>query len=293
MRHIKKSLLKLAALLFLFSTTHVYAGAYVMPVNTVAHGSSGMADTTMQIVAWTEEEGFPNPCYRKAKCYVGPDVWYKVKVDNSSNRGPSIPNPGMQGSCDYAKVCLENAGKYPTTADVMRAYKQKLGIPKQVTFTIMSADADCIGLFYTTEITGGYDGKARIFPNSTCNKMPPPNQTCEIHVPSEIAYGELIAPEVNNASRTVNGYFKCALPDSKIQLHATSREGEPKVYFDAHRQMYATLQINDKDATHGINVAVKKHNGVTPFTLKSILHTVTPPKAGKYEGTAIVYLTFI
>ncbi|MBE8596609.1 MrpH family fimbial adhesin [Xenorhabdus sp. BG5] len=279
MRHIKKSLLKLAALLFLVSTTHVYGGAFVMPVNTFPSGNQAI--TTMEIAAWTEEEGIPNPCYGNANCYVGPDVKYK-----------NGHWPGMQGSCEGARVCLNDANKYPTTADVMRAYKHKFGIPKQVTFTIMTTEADCIGLFYTTKIDPGY-GQAQQFPNSTCNKMPPLNQRCEIHLPSEIAYGELTATEVNNATRTIDGTLKCAVSSNKIMLHARSAHNEEKVYLDSDKQIYSTLQINQKNAANGVNVTTDGKNVATPFTLTSVLHTLTPPKAGKYEGTAIVYLTYL
>ncbi|MBI6549096.1 pilus assembly protein [Xenorhabdus lircayensis] len=279
MRHIKKSLLKLAALLFLLSATHAYGGAYVMPVNTEVSGNQ--TRTTMEIIAWTEEEGIPNPCYSARKCYVGPDVQYK-----------NGQRPGMYGSCVDAKACLEDAHKYRTTADVMRAYKRQLGVPKRVTFPIISAEADCVGLFYGTYVAMQY-GDGQKFPNSTCNKMPPANQYCEITIPSEIAYGELTASEVNNATRSINGQFKCAIYSNKIMLQAKSINDEPKVYFDANKQMYSTLQINGKNAADGVNVTAQGRNIPTNFTLTSVLHTIAPPKAGKYEGTAIVYLTYL
>ncbi|WP_223281564.1 MrpH family fimbial adhesin [Xenorhabdus griffiniae] len=271
--------MKLAALLFLVSTTYVYGGAYVMPVNTFPSGNQAI--TTMEIVAWTEEEGIPNPCYGNAICYVGPDVKYRNELW-----------PGMQGSCEEAKVCLNDAHKYPTTADVMRAYKHKFGIPKQVTFTIMTTEADCIGLFYTSKIDPGY-GDAQQFPNSICNKMPPLNQRCEIHLPSEIAYGELTAAEVNNATRTIDGTFKCAVGSDGIMLHARSTNNEEKVYLDSDKQIYSTLQINYKNAADGVRVTTDGKNIGKNFKLTSVLHTLTPPKAGKYEGTAIVYLTYL
>ncbi|CAM3842952.1 pilus assembly protein [Xenorhabdus thuongxuanensis] len=276
MRHIKKSLLKLAALLFLVSATHAYGGAYVMPVDTISSGDQAI--TTMEIIAWTEEEGIPNPCYGDTACYVGPDVMYK-----SGHR------PGMYGSCVDAKVCLD-ARNYRTTADVMRAYKLNFGIPKRVTFTIMTIDADCIGLFYTTDIKEGY-GLSQQFPNSTCNKMPPPNQVCKIELPSEIAYGELTATEVNNATKTIEGKFTCAIKGGQIMLHARSTNNEEKVYLDSDKQIYSTLQINYKNAEDKVSVDNKRE--INNFTLTSVLHTLTPPKAGKYEGTAIVYLTYL
>ncbi|WP_338883377.1 pilus assembly protein [Xenorhabdus sp. TH1] len=277
MRHIKKSLLKLAALLFLISATRGYGGAYVMPVDTFRSGNQ--ATTIMEIIAWTEEEGIPNPCYGRHECYVGPDVQYW--------RG----QPGMYGACKEARVCL-NAGQYRTTADVMRAYKRKFGIPKQVTFTIMTTEADCIGLFYTDNIEKAY-GSAQQFPNSTCNKMPPPNQVCKIELPSEIAYGELTAAEVNNATRTIEGTFTCAVGSDGIMLHARSTNNEAKVYLDSDKQIYSTLQINYKNAADGVRVTTDGKNIGKNFKLTSVLHTLTPPKAGKYEGTAIVYLTYL
>ncbi|CDG16442.1 pilus assembly protein [Xenorhabdus doucetiae] len=282
MRSINKSLLKLAALLYLASATYVYAGAYVMPVNTFPSGNQAI--TTMEIIAWTEEEGIPNPCYGNETCYVGPDVLYKNQQNNQ---------PGMYGSCRDAKVCL-NANRYRTTADVMRAYKQKFGIPKRVTFPIMTTNADCIGLFYTheSEISSGF-GRAQQFPNSTCNKMPPPNQVCEINLPSEIAYGELTATEVNNATRTITGQFRCAIGSNKIMLYARSTNNEDKVYLDSGKQIYSTLQIDKEDAANGVNVTADGRNAPTYFTLTSVLHTSTLPKAGKYEGTAIVLLRYL
>ncbi|MBD2796469.1 pilus assembly protein [Xenorhabdus sp. 18] len=281
MRSINKSLLKLAALLYLASATYVYAGAYVMPVNTFPSGNQAI--TTMEIIAWTEEEGIPNPCYGNKPCYVGPDVLYKNQENNQ---------PGMYGSCIDAKVCLNDAGNYRTTADVMRAYKQKFGIPKRVTFPIMTTNADCIGLFYATRTDPGF-GSAQQFPNSTCNKMPPPNQVCEINLPSEIAYGELSATEVNNATRTITGQFRCAIGSNKIMLYARSTNNEDKVYLDSGKQIYSTLRINTGDAANGVNITADGKNAPTDFTLTSVLHTSTLPKAGKYEGTAIVYLTYL
>ncbi|MDX7991029.1 MrpH family fimbial adhesin [Xenorhabdus littoralis] len=283
MYYIKKSLLKLAALLFLFSATYVYGGAYVMPVNTVKNGDK--VTTTMEIVAWTEEKGIPNPCYGKQrKCSVGPDVQYFGH------------QPAMHGSCVLARVCLNNANEYETTAEVMEAYKKFVGIGRPVTFDILSEDSKCIGLFYTynDEIGGGGKkyGSAQQFPNSVCSKMPPINQSCEITVPTEIRYGELIASEVNNSKHTVIGTLTCTSPSSKIHLRAISNSGEPKVYFDDNRQIYATLQINDQDAENGINVIARKSEA-TIFTLTSTLHTITLPKASKYEGTAVVLLTFL
>ncbi|MDC9593045.1 MrpH family fimbial adhesin [Xenorhabdus sp. IM139775] len=279
MRSIKKSLLKLAVLLCLASTTYVYAGAYVMPVDTVPSGNQAV--TTMEIIAWTEEEGIPNPCYRNKPCYVGPDVLYK-----NNNR------PGMQGSCEEARVCLNDAENYRTTADVMRAYKRKFGIPKQVTFTIMTKDADCIGLFYTNHISSGY-GYAQQFPNSTCNKMPPPNQTCKLDLPSEIAYGELTAKEVNNATRTIIGSVSCALSSSSITLRTTVTNERERIYLDPDKQIYATLLINGKNTENGVRIEVKEKYEEKKFELTSILHTPILPKAGKYEGVAVVHLTYL
>ncbi|MDC9596064.1 MrpH family fimbial adhesin [Xenorhabdus anantnagensis] len=279
MRHIKKSLLKLAALFFLVSATYVYAGAYVMPVDMAIE--AGRTTTTMEIIAWTEEEGIPNPCYGRSKCYVGPDVQYR-----------NGQKPGMYGSCKEAGACLQDAQKYRTTAEVMNAYKKRIGIPIRVKFTIISADADCVGLFYSPRLDPGY-GYGEKFPNSTCNKVPPPNQSCQITLPSEITYGELTAPEVNNATRSINGHFNCAIYSNKIMLHARSINDEPRVYLDSNKQMYSTLQINGRNAADGVNVTAQGKNIPTNFTLTSILHTITPPKAGKYEGTAIVFLTYL
>ncbi|AOM41262.1 pilus assembly protein [Xenorhabdus hominickii] len=280
MCHIKKSLLKLTALLFLLSATHVYGGAYVMPVNTI-NQSNGNILTTMEIIAWTEEEGIPNDCYGWSKCYVGPDVQYRTGGQ-----------PGMYGSCHDAKVCLTDAHKYRTTAEVMRAYKRQFGIPKRVTFSILNVNADCVGLFYADSLFERY-GNAQQFRGSVCNKMPPLNQSCELSLPSEIAYGELTAPEVNNATRSINGQFKCAVYSNQIMLQTKSINNEPKVYLDTNKQMYSTLQINGRNAADGVNVTAQGRNVPTNFTLTSMLHTITPPKAGKYEGTAIVYLIYL
>ncbi|CDL85895.1 pilus assembly protein [Xenorhabdus cabanillasii] len=278
MHHIKKSLMKFAALLLFFSASYAYGGAYVMPVNTII--SDQRIVTTMEIIEWTEEEGFGNPCYGNDPCYVGPDVQY------NNNQ------PGMYGSCIDAKACLNDAQKYRTTAEVMRAYKRQLGIPIRVTFPIITADAKCIGLFYTKRISSGY-GIATKFPNSTCNKLPPVNQSCEINIPSEIAYGELKASEVNNATRSINGQFKCALRSNKIMLQVKSINSEPKIYLDTNKQIYSTLQIDGRDAADGVHVIAQGKNIPSNFTLTSILHTLTQPKAGKYEGTAVVLLTYL
>lgn len=277
MRHIKKSLMKFVALLFFLSASYAYGGAYVMAVDTQPLGNQAV--TTMEIIAWTEEEGIPNPCYGSSQCYVGPDVFY-----NNGNK------PGMYGSCLGAGACLDDANRYRTTADVMRAYKRKLGIPFRTRFTIMSKEADCVGLFYSYGTSPGY-GSAEKFPNSTCGKLPPPNQNCSISVPSEIAYGALKASDVNNATRSITGQVKCALEGS-FRLEGFSTNREAKIYLDSNRQMYTTLQINGREAMEGMNLKAKGRNQPENFTLTSILRTSTPPKAGKYEGIAVVLLSY-
>ncbi|CDG22488.1 fimbrial adhesin, MrxH [Xenorhabdus poinarii G6] len=279
MYHIKKTLLKLAALFILVSTAHAYAGAYVMPVNMEV--VYGQARATLEIIAWTEEEGIPNPCYGNEQCYVGPDVNYR-------NGYP----PGMYGSCHDSRVCLENAHLYPTTADVMRAYKRQFGVPIRVSFPIISTEADCVGLFYSEKLNPEY-GDAQQFPDSTCNKTPPPNQNCKLNLPSEIAYGELIAREVNNQTRTITGQFSCAVYSDQIMLLARSINNEERVYLDSDRQIYSTLHINGKNAENGVNITAPGNNIPVSFNLKSVLHTITLPKPGQYEGTAVVFLTYL
>ncbi|CDH05113.1 putative fimbrial adhesin [Xenorhabdus bovienii str. oregonense] len=277
MRHIKKSLMKFVALLFFLSTSYAYGGAYVMAVDTQPFGNQAV--TTMEIIAWTEEEGTPNPCYGSETCYVGPDVLY-----TNGNK------PGMYGSCMDAGACLDDANRYRTAAEVMRAYKRKLGIPFRATFTIMSRDADCVGLFYAYKTEKGY-GSAEKFPNSTCGKLPPPNQNCSISVPSEIAYGALKASDVNNATRSITGQVKCALKGD-FRLEGFSIGREAKIYLDSNRQMYSTLQINGREAMDGVSFKAKGRDQPENFTLTSILRTITPPKAGKYEGIAVVLLSY-
>ncbi|MDC9581111.1 pilus assembly protein [Xenorhabdus sp. PR6a] len=278
MRSIKKSLLKLATLLYLASATSVYAGAYVMPVDIDTSNKNPKA--TMEIIAWTEEEGIPNPCYGWPQCYVGPDVQYDSY------------DPGMWGACRDTNSCLTNAQIYRTTADVMRAYKKKFSLPFTASFPIIPTTARCVGLFYANQ-TSPRNGSAKQFPGSTCGKLPPPQQSCKLDLPSEIAYGELTAKEVNNATRTITGQFRCAIGSNKIMLYARSTNNEDKVYLDSGKQIYSTLQIDKEDAANGVNVTADGRNAPTYFTLTSVLHTSTLPKAGKYEGTAIVLLRYL
>ncbi|CCW32895.1 pilus assembly protein [Xenorhabdus nematophila] len=276
MYYIKKSLLKLAALLFLFSTPYVYAGAYVMPISIDIEGNQTY--TTMEIIAWTEEEGILNPCYGWNKCYVGPDVQYQD--------GP----PGMQGACNDTDSCLTNAQLYPTTADVMRAYKRKFSLPFKARFPIMPNTSKCVGLFYAPYTSPGF-GNAQQYRGSTCGKLPPPRQSCSIDVPAEISYGELTASEVNNATRQVPGYVRCKLA-GEITILGMSKDRQEKIYLDSRQQLYSTLKIEDKKGIDGKRIFVEK--GFTPkrFTLTSQLHALSQPKAGNYEGTAIVLLSY-
>ncbi|SFU57229.1 pilus assembly protein [Xenorhabdus koppenhoeferi] len=276
MCHIKKSLLKLVALLFLLSTTQVYGGAYVMPIS--IEEERGRTYATMEIIAWTEEEGIPNPCYGWNQCYVGPDVQYQ---DN---------NPGMQGACKDTDSCLKNAHLYQTTADVMRAYKKKFALPFKTRFPIMPLDSKCIGLFYA-HTTSSRFGDARQYPGSTCGKLPPPRQSCSIDVPAEISYGELTASEVNNATRQATGYVRCNLA-GEITVLGMSKDRQEKIYLDSGQKLYSTLKVEDKEGLKGARIFVEKGFAPKSFTLTSQLHALSQPRAGKYEGTAIILLSY-
>ncbi|WP_237385358.1 MrpH family fimbial adhesin [Xenorhabdus sp. Sc-CR9] len=274
MCHIKKSLLKLIALLFLLSAKQVYGGAYVMPISI----EKDKTYVTLEIIAWTEEEGIPNPCYKSRKCYVGPDVLYHEGA------------PGMHGACNDTNSCLTDAQQYKTTADVMRAYKNKFSLPFQATFPILPKNYECVGLFYAENTFPGF-GNARQYPGSTCGKLPPPTQSCSIHVPAEISYGELTASEVNNATRQTTGDVKCNLA-GEITVLGMSKDRQAKIYLDSEQQLYSTLKVEDKEGLKGARIFVEKGFVPKSFTLTSQLHALSQPKAGKYEGTAIILLRY-
>ncbi|MCU5771607.1 hypothetical protein N5923_00200 [Erwiniaceae bacterium BAC15a-03b] len=254
----------------------VNAGAYVFPLsftnNQVAH----------KLVSWDENDIDLNPCYGWPSCYVGLDVMYSSHA------------PSMYSSCGLNKHCIR-IENYRTRKEVMEAWRSAMGIPFSGSFTVQDSTARCVGMFYIDQPKqpAPENYTAVRFPGSVCSELPPVNQACHVELQPEIDFGVLTSDEVNNQSREVTGQLYCELT-GQITLYGESLLGERNIYLDGtQRNFYANLNIDNQDASGGVKFTLPGNNIRQNFALKATLFAATPPDAGNYTGSGIVYITYL
>lgn len=276
---INKKILMFGLTLLLLCPVLANAGAHVILHQITPEGSQARA--WVQVAAWDENDTDLNPCYGWAKCYVGPDVFYRGW------------QPGLHGSCIVGGHCVNDAQIYRTRKQVMEAYKAKFPLPYNASFVITTADADCLGLAYASKIDEARGGDGQKFPGSTCGPLPPVGQTCSVSVNSNINFGTINARDLNNQYKEVQGTVSCTLPGT-VNLHSYSSEGTLDVFMNSARTLYAEMMINDKTGSTATPVSTSGGYTPTPFRVGAKLRTTGANiDAGTYIGNAIVILSYM
>lgn len=259
-----------------FTSLQAHAGAYVYPVS--IKYTSPNALVVQKIIAWTENNA-PNPCYGASQCWLGLDVLYTY-----------LGTPDLGGTC-RAGNCLE-ISRYATKKDVLKAFIKKFGVPYQSSpFPIDNVNATCVGLFYIKGAPHDGFGSGVKWPESTCGKLPPYRQTCDISLPSAIDYGNLTAQTLEGKEMTITGDIKCA-QNGTVKLYGMSRSGAGKVFLNKNKTLYSELNINNSRAVDGVSVNVVGNRTPVSFSLTSILKITGEIEANAYEGSGIVLLTY-
>lgn len=260
------------------------AGAFVMPVS-MTEMPDGSGRVVQRIISWTENSNALNPCYGSQFCWVGPDVQYDGH------------QPGLYGSCGrggYANVsgnCIQ-ISKMRTMKEVAEAYNKYFPLPHNFSFGITNTDARCVGLFYINHppALGPY-GDGKLWPGSSCGKLPPVNQHCSINLPSEINHGSLSNSNLNGNKKLIYGTINCT-KSGDLKLYSHSSTGEEKVYLNSSKTLYSKTLINNKAGWDGVNISVEGKNIPTSFTFTSELNSLGNIPPGNYSGVSVVLLSF-
>ncbi|MFS2224408.1 hypothetical protein [Pantoea sp. B65] len=272
----RRAILIILIVFLLLPAEAARAGAYVFPV------SFNNLQVAHKLLSWEENETDINPCYQWPACYVGMDVMYSSHA------------PSMYSSCVLHRNCIRIEG-YRTRKAVMEAWRRDMGIPFSGSFTVEDRSASCVGLFYIDQPKqpAPENYTAARFPGSVCGELPPVNQACHVALQPEIDFGMLNNNQVNGISRDISGQLYCALAGT-ITLYGESLLGEPEIYFDGtRRNFYSTLRIDHQDASGGVSFTLPGNDVRQSFTLRATLHAATPPEAGHYAGTGIVYISYL
>ncbi|CAE12708.1 unnamed protein product [Photorhabdus laumondii subsp. laumondii TTO1] len=252
------------------------AGAFVMPIG-MSEDNDRTPRTTQEIIAWDENDTDPNPCHGSGVCYVGPDVKYRYRL------------PGMHGSCIEGKHCIE-ISRLKTKKEVAEAYKKTFPLPYRSDFRLISTDATCIGLFFIRhQPTLGFSD-AELWPGSTCGRLPPTNQSCNIFLPPVIDHGDLGVENLNGNKKTITGNVQCTLP-ANLTLYTKSSTGEKFIYLNPKKTLYSDVDINGSNAWNGVPITVSGNN-LYSFSFSSRLQSLGKVDAGAYSGDVIVIMTF-
>jgi hypothetical protein len=257
-------------IVFSFSQQAV-AGAYMLPVSFVNW------TVVQSLVAWDESTSDLNPCYRWASCFIGPDVKYSTRY------------PGLYGSCIESNNCLR-IENYRTAKEVEIAWKASFGIPwTSRPYKVNGSDASCVGLFYTR--TPSISGGALLWPNSVCGKLPPPNQSCNVNIPTVIDFGTLTQDEIYGAERNIQGTVECSLTGT-VKIYSQSTLGEDRIYLNGNKNFYSTLFLDGKSAWTGVDYYLM---GKTPknISLKAKMTANEIISPGPFSGNAIIYIAFL
>lgn len=264
---------KIITSLFFISvlSQQAHAGAYVLPISFVNQR------VVQSITVWDEDSSSLNPCYGWGSCYIGPDVLYT----NST--------PGLYGSCIESSNCIR-IEKYRTAKEVETEWKKTFGVPwVSREYKVISNNASCVGLFYIQK--PGLHGGSAIWPNSVCGKLPPPNLTCSLNIPSVIDFGTISSHDISGKTHEINGYVQCS-SFGAVRIFAQSSFGAENIYFNNEKHFYANLFINGESAWKGVDYTLL--SGVPmAINLKAKLTAKQAIDAGNYSAQAVVYIAYL
>lgn len=269
----------LAILLFLllgcFQQTAL-AGAHVVPIK-VVDGAEPIV--TQEIISWTEDEYALNPCFGAEYCWIGPDVQYATHP------------PGLWGSCLEHGNCVQ-IEDYEYAWEVMEAFERELGVPFQADFGIRREDATCVGLFYApVDMVSGGGDHGILWPNSTCGRIPPADQFCDLWIPDEIDHGKLKNRELDGDEMETSGTLSC-LKEGSMKLYVTSSEGIRDIDLSPDGSLYSIISLDSgqgyKDGWKGVRISTYGDDIPTDFDIKSTLKAIGDIAPGLYEGTALI-----
>ncbi|MEQ4692064.1 MrpH family fimbial adhesin [Providencia manganoxydans] len=253
-----------------------FAGAHVVPIKIV---DAAAPIVTQEIIYWTEDDSALNPCYGASECWVGPDVLYATHA------------PGLFGSCLWYRNCIE-ISELRYAWQVMEKFEQSKGIPYTATFDIRREEATCVGLFYIPRrlfVGGGDDGI--LWPNSTCGKIPPADQFCDLWIPNEIDHGKLRNKELDGDEMETSGTLTC-LKEGTMKLYVTSNHGTKNIELSFDGTLYSNLSLDTgggyKDGWGGVSIFANGNEIPTDFNIKSTLRSIGKIEPGLYEGTALI-----
>lgn len=269
----------LVILLFLILTSFkqiAFAGAHVVPIKII---DAAAPIVTQEIISWTEDDSAPNPCYGAFQCWVGPDVLYATHA------------PGLWGSCLWYSNCIE-ISKLQYAWQVRDKFEQQKGIPYTATFDIRKEDATCVGLFYVDRplIVGGGDHGV-LWPNSTCGKIPPADQYCDLWIPNEIDHGKLRNKQLDGDEMETSGSLAC-LKEGSMKLYVTSNRATKNIDLSFDGTLYSNISLDTgngyKDGWGGVSIITNGNEIPTSFNIKSTLRAIGNIVPGLYEGTALI-----
>lgn len=261
-------------------SSNAYAVANVKAISRTGN------NVTQEIIAWTEEDSAPNPCYGASKCYVGPDVKYARHA------------PGLYGTCLMSDNCIE-AQTYATAKEVAEAYNRKHPIPFTAQFGIEAEEASCVGLYYITEKPTTQEHDGQLWPNSICGIIPPEDQSCDLSIPTSIEFGSLNSWQVAGQTKTINGTIKCSLSTTLLVTASSKNSQKPgvvsfsrdggKTFVDS---LTGTAKINGTDAFTGAHIPITGNNVSDSFEFSVSLEKNGRIDAGDYSATEIVVASY-
>lgn len=260
--------------LFLCSgISSVFCGAYMLPV-------SYQNDIVVQsLVSWSEDEWDLNPCYGWLSCFLGPDVKYPQH------------HPGLYGSCVESKNCIR-IERYRTASEVLRAWRESKGVPwKAAPYKVLNSRGACVGLFYIAS-PGIHRTDSMLWPKSHCGAIPPQNANCKISPDNLILdFGVMNARSLNGERTSSNLYITCNL---KISLKIYAKEvisGNEKILFNKDNNFYSIIDFDWLDSFSGVRYNIMPRVPTT-VNVGATLYSLNTPGAGRYFGTAIMFISY-
>ncbi|MBY4841055.1 hypothetical protein K5Y32_24405 [Pantoea sp. DY-15] len=253
---------------FIFIITSASSQAIIIGHNSYLSWGGKFTTFSVYVDHWDEDSSLKNPCYKQPGCKIAsfPGV-NNVPVDINA------PN-------------VLSAENYETIGELGKAYKAKYPLSTAHNFQIdgRSPEYKCFRL--ATFQNDWHD--ATFLPDNICIRDHKYPVSCSLLGDTNLYHGYVSDKTINGNTAQTQLTLSCSKA-ATAKIYATGFEANI-VSLRSDDSLQTELNVNDQDASEGINIEVNSANSLATFTLSSTLrtHGTVAPGAFNGAGTLII-----
>lgn len=253
---------------FIFIITPASSQALIIGHNTLLVWSGLSTTFSVYVDHWDEDSPLKNPCFKQPGCKI-------ASFPGRNNVPVDINAPNV--------LSAEN---YETIGELGKAYKAKYPLSTVHRFRIdgRSPEYSCFRL--ATFQNDWHD--ATFLPDNICITDPKYPVSCSLLGDTNLYHGYVSDKNINDNTAQTQLTLSCSKA-ATAKIYATGFKANI-VSLRLDDSLQTELNVNDQDASEGINIEVNSANSLATFTLSSTLRTNGTVAPGAFNGAGTLII---